>query len=97
MSNIHLPKQQTDKITAEAVKEYLARGGKITVCETGARTENIQMGQWTRNRRRGPKSKSTPDTEEQLTLFTPAWENCSMLSCYSVETVTFPCVMGLAP
>jgi|13_taG_2_1085334.scaffolds.fasta_scaffold85287_1 predicted peroxiredoxin len=63
MSNINLTKQQTDKITEESVKEYLARGGKITVCEPGARTENIQVGQWTRNRRRGP-SKSPPGAEE---------------------------------
>lgn len=63
MSNINLTKQQSDKFTEESVKEYLARGGKITVCETGARTENIQVGQWTRNRRRGP-SKSPPATKE---------------------------------
>ena len=63
MSNINIIKQQSDKITEESVKEYLARGGKITVCETGARTENLQVGQWTRNRRRGP-SKSPPATKE---------------------------------
>ena len=63
MSNINIPKQQSDKITEESVKEYLARGGKITVCEAGARTENIQVGQWTRNRSRGP-SKSPPATKE---------------------------------
>ena len=34
----------------ETVDEYLARGGKITVCEPGVRTENAQVGQWTRNR-----------------------------------------------
>jgi len=64
MSNINLTKQQSDKFTEESVKEYLARGGKITICETGARTENIQVGQWTRNRRRGP-SKSTPNAKEE--------------------------------
>lgn len=63
MSNINITKQQSDKFTEESVKEYLARGGKITVCEAGARTENIQVGQWTRNRRRGP-SKSPPATKE---------------------------------
>ena len=56
-------KRELDELDQESVKEYLARGGKITVCETGARTENIQMGQWTRNRRRAP-SKSPPATEE---------------------------------
>lgn len=60
----HIGKPQTEKDTAKAVKEYLARGGKITVCETGARTEDIQLGQWTRNRRRDPKSKSPPVTKE---------------------------------
>ena len=64
MSNINIIKQQSDKITEESVKEYLARGGKITVCETGARTENIQMGQWTRNRRRG-SSKSQPESTKE--------------------------------
>ena len=34
------------------IDEYLARGGGITVCEAGARTEDIPQGQWTRNRRR---------------------------------------------
>ena len=36
----------------ESVAEYLARGGTITVCEPGARTEDIPQGQWTRNRSR---------------------------------------------
>ena len=63
MSNINITKQQSDKFTEESVKEYLARGGKITVCETGARTENLQVGQWTRNRRRGP-SKKPPAAKE---------------------------------
>ena len=56
-------KRELDEIDQESVKEYLARGGKITVCEAGARTENIQVGQWTRNRRRGP-SKSPPAAKE---------------------------------
>lgn len=64
MSNINITKQQQDKFTEESVKEYLARGGKITVCETGARTENLQMGQWTRNRRRS-SSKSQPDSTKE--------------------------------
>jgi hypothetical protein len=63
MSNINITKQSRDKLTEESVKEYLARGGSITVCEAGARTENIQVGQWTRNRRRGP-SKSPSATKE---------------------------------
>ena len=38
--------------SVEPIEEYLARGGNITVCETGARSEEAQTGQWTRNRRR---------------------------------------------
>ena len=34
------------------INEYLARGGGMTVCEAGARTEDIPQGKWTRNRRR---------------------------------------------
>ena len=64
MSNINITKQSRDKFTEESVKEYLARGGKITVCEAGARTEDIQVGQWTRNRRRDP-SKSQPDITKE--------------------------------
>jgi len=56
-------KRELESSDAELLKEYLARGGKITVCEAGARTENIQVGQWTRNRRRGP-SKKPPAAKE---------------------------------
>ena len=48
-------KLRKEEIKAELdkeMKEYLARGGEITVCETGARTEDIPQGQWTRNRSR---------------------------------------------
>ena len=34
------------------LEEYLASGGNITVCEAGARTEDIPNGQWTRNKKR---------------------------------------------
>ena len=56
-------KRELEKPDAELLKEYLARGGTITVCEAGARTENIQVGQWTRNRRRSP-AKNTPAAKE---------------------------------
>ena len=56
-------KRELEELDQESVKEYLARGGKITVCEAGARTENIQVGQWTRNRRRS-SSKSPSATKE---------------------------------
>lgn len=29
-------------LVAETVEEYLARGGKITVCEPGARSDDVQ-------------------------------------------------------
>lgn len=91
-------KRELDELDQESVKEYLARGGKITVCEAGARTENIQVGQWTRNRRRSP-SKSPPAAKEQLKDYSISHlgDQCSTLGCYSVETVTFPCVQGSAP
>ena len=53
--------KEADKAKLEEdLKEYLARGGKITVCEAGARTEDIPGGQWTRNRRR-VKPPTLPD------------------------------------
>jgi len=52
----------------ETVEEYLARGGKITVCDPGARTEEAQVGQWTRNRRR--VKATNPDTEVELVPLT---------------------------
>ena len=52
----------------ETVDEYLARGGKITVCEPGVRTEESQVGQWTRNRRR--VKATNPDTEVELVPLT---------------------------
>ena len=37
---------------AANMKEYLASGGNITVCEPGARTEDIPGGQWSRQARK---------------------------------------------
>ena len=31
----------TQPLRAETVEEYLARGGKITVCEPGARSDDV--------------------------------------------------------
>jgi len=42
------------KEISDAVKEYLAKGGKITKCPLNARTEDLQVGQWGR---RKPKAK----------------------------------------
>ena len=59
---------EKSELTEESVEEYLARGGKITVCEPGVRTENVQIGQWTRNRRRVKAPE--PDTEVELVPLT---------------------------
>jgi hypothetical protein len=40
----------------ETVEEFLARGGKIEVCEPGARTADLVVGQWGRGS--GPKKKA---------------------------------------
>jgi hypothetical protein len=44
------------KEISDAVKEYLANGGKITQCAPNARTEDLQVGQWGR-RKAKPKAK----------------------------------------
>jgi len=52
---VDVNKQRKDAMKeklAVDIEEYLARGGGITVCEAGSRTEDIPQGQWTRNRRR---------------------------------------------
>ena len=35
-----------EEILKQAIKEYKEKGGKITVCVPGARTEDIVVGQW---------------------------------------------------
>jgi hypothetical protein len=44
------------EVLAQAIKEFQEKGGKITMCEPGARTEDITVGQWgkrKKNKRRG--------------------------------------------
>lgn len=41
--------QRTDDME-KALKEYFKKGGKVTVCEPGARTEDLQVGQWGRRK-----------------------------------------------
>lgn len=43
--------------SVETVEEYLARGGTVTVCEPGARTEDLYVGQW--GRKKAPAKKAT--------------------------------------
>ena len=35
-----------EEILEQAIKEWKEKGGKITICEPGARSEDIQIGQW---------------------------------------------------
>ena len=44
------------QVLKDAIEEYKALGGHITICEPGARTEDITVGQWgkrKKNKRRG--------------------------------------------
>mgnify|MGYP003653797625 CR=1 FL=1 len=44
----------------EAVAVYLAKGGKVTVCEKDARTENLVTNIW----KRGPGRPKKADAEK---------------------------------
>jgi hypothetical protein len=35
-----------EEILEQAIKEWKEKGGKIQICEPGARTEDIVVGQW---------------------------------------------------
>ena len=54
------PKKKVTITSTESVEEYLARGGTITVCEPGARTEDLYVGQW--GRKKAP-AKSNNDVK----------------------------------
>jgi hypothetical protein len=41
----------------ETAEEYLARGGTITICEPGARTEDLYIGQWGRRNQKAKTPK----------------------------------------
>lgn len=47
-------KSDQEKLEAQevddAVAEFLKKGGTVTKCEAGARTENLYVGQWGRPR-----------------------------------------------
>ena len=57
-----MPKAKKAKVTGpvkvETMEEYLARGGTITVCEPGARTEDLYVGQWGRKKAPPKKAKA---------------------------------------
>ena len=49
--------EEEQKENERAIREYIANGGKITVCEAGARTEDLQVGQWGRPKKKASKKK----------------------------------------
>ena len=58
------PKKKVTVTSVETVEEYLARGGSITVCEPGARTEDLYVGQWGRKKASGKKADAKVNTEK---------------------------------
>jgi len=44
----HEEEEQEEMATEDAIKEFLANGGKITQCPPGQRTENLVISQWGR-------------------------------------------------
>ncbi len=47
--------QNEREMLKRAVEEYKENGGVITVCEPGARTEDIAIGQWGKRRAKSKK------------------------------------------
>lgn len=47
--------QNEREMLKAAVEEYKENGGVITVCEPGARTEDIAIGQWGKRRAKSKK------------------------------------------
>jgi len=52
----------SDPADQDILNDYLKNGGKVTVCEPGARTPDLPVGQWRRKAGRpkanpGPKGK----------------------------------------
>jgi|TARA_B110000467_G_C18339512_1_gene502240 hypothetical protein len=58
------------QVLKDAIEEYKALGGHITICEPGARTEDITVGQWGKRRKKnnvlGPLTlrKDLPKNED---------------------------------
>ena len=62
-----MPKPKKKKVTitkTETMEEYLARGGTVTVCEPGARTEDLYVGQWGRKKASGKKAATKANTDK---------------------------------
>ena len=58
------PKKKVAITRTESVEEYLARGGVITQCEPGARTEDLYVGQWGRKKASGKKAATKAKAEK---------------------------------
>jgi len=53
---VKLTKREVDDHQAE-VDAWLAKGNKITVCEPGARTEDVKTNMWGGKKKKKPEEK----------------------------------------
>ena len=58
------PKKKVTITRTETYEEYIARGGVVTVCEPGARTEDLYVGQWGRKKASGKKAETKAKAEK---------------------------------
>ena len=58
------PKKKVTITRTETYEEYIARGGVVTVCEPGARTEDLYVGQWGRKKASGKKADTKAKAEK---------------------------------
>ena len=58
------PKKKITVTKTETYEEYIARGGVVTVCEPGARTEDLYVGQWGRKKAKGKKTDTKAKAEK---------------------------------
>lgn len=63
MSIINNQGKKLDPLDKSAADEFLANGGKVTVCEPFARTPDLNMSQWRRKPGR-PKKADAERNEE---------------------------------
>ena len=59
--------KRSDSTSQKYIDEFLAKGGKITVCEPHARTENIVHtgGMWGRRKKAVPPPPPPPEGEKK--------------------------------
>ena len=58
------PKKKVTITRTETYEEYIARGGVVTVCEPGARTEDLYVGQWGRKKKPAKKAETKAKAEK---------------------------------